>query len=76
MESMIKKMSVLDKIGKECFCELYLPPIDNRNNPFFVLDATNTAKGSKLAMALFTNNFTFKIHSKNEKKMKIFEIML
>jgi hypothetical protein len=39
-----KRIDVLDEIGEECGYELHMPPLKNKNNPFFTLDKDDDGK--------------------------------
>jgi len=55
------KINKLETIGYECGCEFYLPPLKNRNNPFYALEAKDAVKGSKLIMMLAQEDFQYKV---------------
>jgi hypothetical protein len=58
------KINKLEDIGKECGCELHLPPLKtlkNSSNPFYVLKTTEASKSSKLVMVLSACGFGHKI---------------
>lgn len=62
-----KQMDQMDEIGRMYGFEFYLPPIKNRNNPFFVCD-TRENKASELIRSLHKNGFDYTISFEGKKQ--------
>ena len=74
IDNMQAKINKLETIGCECGCDLFLPPLRNRYNPFYALETIDTAKSSKLIMALATVDLQYKINFEDNKQ--IIEVIL
>jgi hypothetical protein len=57
------KMAQLDSIALKHKCELFLPPFQNRNNPFYVIVKKESHKIKKIMRDIEKNEFNYSKHN-------------